>query len=269
VRLRRRPSRRPATAPGVRLTLLQRLPQKAGEVHLSQVNRVWLGQTVVCIASGPSLTAAQVERARVCQSGGRAKVIVCNDNYQIAPWADVLYFADAKWLGWHQDKPGFKAFAGQKCTLAASAIDFKAWPELHVLPHDGGEGLSWNPAWLRTGSNSGHQILNIAALSGASLILLLGYDARPGKDGRKHHFGDHPDGSAPPYDKMRSAMRTVDRDAKARGIRIVNCSPGSALDCFEKGTIESWLGDGALQAVAAANAAAKEKVLESMRRNAS
>jgi hypothetical protein len=214
-----------------------------GKVHLSQVNRAWEGQTVVCIASGPSLTPLQLEACRVAQSGGRAKVIVCNDNYLVAPWADVLYFADAKWLRWHQDKPAFKAFAGQKCTLAASAIDFDAWPELHVLPHDGADGLSWNPAFLRTGNNSGHQILNIAALSGASLIPLLGYDGRPGKDGRTHHFGEHPDSSGPPYQKMRSALRTVDQEAKARGIRIVNCSPGSAIETFEKGTIESLLPD--------------------------
>ena len=56
------------------------------------VPRAWVDETAVCIASGPSLTQADVDYVR-----GKARVIVVNNGYLLAPWADVLYAADARW----------------------------------------------------------------------------------------------------------------------------------------------------------------------------
>jgi hypothetical protein len=63
----------------------------------------WVGETAAILASGPSLTREQCEAVR-----GKAKVIAVNNQAidtdcdgvrvpAMAPWADVLYAADAKW----------------------------------------------------------------------------------------------------------------------------------------------------------------------------
>lgn len=203
---------------------------------IASITPAWAGQTVVCIATGPSLTPEQVEACR-----GRAKVIAINDAYRLAPWADLIYFCDPKWHGWHKDRPEFKALAGQKCTLRSG----RDWPPedagIFALEHDGALGLSLKPTKLRTGTNSGHQALNIAVLSGAKTILLLGYDFKAGAKGRKHFFGDHPDGTQPPYEMNLRHMKTVVEPAKQHGVRIVNCTPGSAIDCFDSGDIKELL----------------------------
>jgi len=55
----------------------------------------WFTAHVVCIASGPSLTRADVERVREWRQEAGAptkrRVIVVNTSYKIAPWADALY----------------------------------------------------------------------------------------------------------------------------------------------------------------------------------
>jgi hypothetical protein len=64
--------------------------------RLSSVQRVWEGQTVVCIGGGPSLTLEQIE---AIPEG--CPVIAINDAYLWAPSADVCYFADSRWWEWH------------------------------------------------------------------------------------------------------------------------------------------------------------------------
>jgi hypothetical protein len=54
---------------------------------------VWAGETAVLVASGPSLCPSDVDRVR-----GRARVIAVNDGYRLAPWADVLYACDRRWV---------------------------------------------------------------------------------------------------------------------------------------------------------------------------
>jgi len=68
------------------------------------VPRLWPGATVACLASGPSLTRADVALVRA----QGLPTIVVNTTYQMAPWADVLYACDAKWWAWQQGAPGFR-----------------------------------------------------------------------------------------------------------------------------------------------------------------
>jgi len=233
--------------------LLRRLPP-AGQLscHNStrycEVTDAWAGQTVVCIATGTSLTAEQVARTRcgVDLDGRKVFSIAINDAYTLAPWADMLYFADAgknDWLSWHRDRPAFKAFAGQKCMIDVDAEHLRREDEVFLLKHAGAEGLSSVRTGITTGSNTGHQALNIAGLARPALILMLGYDAHPGPDKKVHFFGQHPDRSLPPFNHIIKAMSTLQRPMAALGIRVVNCTPGSAIDCFERGDIASFLPD--------------------------
>jgi hypothetical protein len=200
------------------------LSRKEGEL-LSRVERSWDEQTVVCMATGPSLTLEQIVTVRA--SG--AKVIVVNDAYTLAPFADVLYFADAKWHKWHKDRPEFRAFAGQKCSIFLG-VDLKLGG-VHLLKQAAYMGLSTDPGEICTGSNSGYQAVNIAVLSGAKRIVLIGYDGRA-KDGKQHFFGDHPDKSHAPYEVTRGRFADLVAPTKKLGVKIMNATPGSWIECF-------------------------------------
>lgn len=194
--------------------------------NLSRVERAWEGETVVCIATGPSLSEAQIALVRA--SG--ARVIAVNDAYLMAPFADVLYFADVKWHNWHKDREEFRAFAGQKCSIFIG-VDQKLGPSVYLLKQAGYMGLSNDPTEIVTGSNSGYQAINIAALSGARRIVLLGYDAQP-KDGKHHFFGAHPDKSHAPYDVIRGRFRDLVQPLRKLGVEVFNATPGSAISAF-------------------------------------
>ena len=194
---------------------------------MASVPRLWPGATVVCLATGASLTAADVDACR------GLRTIAINDAYTLAPWADVLYAADQKWWQWHQGAPTFQ---GLKYTVTPQKI---AWAGLEVLQHDGDNtlpGLSLDLEKLRTGFNSGYQAINLAVHLGAARIVLLGYDMHGG-----HFFGNHPDGTAPPFAHCLEAFATLVEPLAALGVSIVNCTPGSALRCFPMAPLASVL----------------------------
>src|SRR3954471_17375074 len=79
------------------------------EAAVLRVQRRFPGSTVLCVACGPSLTREDVEACR-----GRLPVLVVNDAYQLAPWADALYAADDHW--WHAHR-GAPSFQGEKYSI--------------------------------------------------------------------------------------------------------------------------------------------------------
>lgn len=240
------------------------MPLLARSQSGDQITKAWQGKAVVCIASGPSVTKEQIDIVRDARWRDLIRVIAVNDNYLIAPFADVLYFADEKWMHWHeagmprawgwchftaeQARKAFADFDGQKCTLELTP----AREDLYRLRIINSDGLSTNPHGVATGWNSGYQALNIAALSGTETVILIGYDACPA-GALKHSFGEHPDGTEVPYDHMRRAMRTMRRPLAELGVSVINCSPGTAIDAFDTRTlreaIESLLPDTAAAAL--------------------
>ena len=208
--------------------------EKWPEQRLSTVEPAWKGQTVVCIATGASLTPEQVAQVRA--SG--APTIAINDAYLLAPFAALLYFADAKWWRWQVEKPEWKAFAGERCSIfMGKEITDKS---IHLLENAKQAGLSTDPGAICTGSNSGYQAVNIATLAGARRVVLVGYDGQP-FGGRHHFFGDHPDKSHPPYEVIRARFRELIEPTRAIGCEIVNASPGSKIDCFRMVPLEESL----------------------------
>lgn len=220
------------------------------------IERKWTGETVVCIGGGPSLTQADVERTE-----GRAHVIAINDAYLIAPWAEVCYFADFRWWQWHTDgiakkwawasftsdmqRKAFAEFKGQKITIENTGMQVKD-PTVFML-HNANDsrgsygGLSEQPNGIKTGANGGYQAMNIATLSGAKRILLLGYDMHfPG--GKTHSHNGHPTRMAEDaYKNYARNFASMLPQLKQMGIEVVNCTPGSALTCFPIKRLEEVL----------------------------
>ncbi len=180
------------------------------------------------------------------RAASQVRVIAINNAYQIAPWADVLYFADSQWYLWHKDKPEFRSFAGEKCSIQSTGlmVDDGA---VHILRNknfpSNGTGLSLDPEFLITGSHSGWQSVNVAVLTGAKTILLLGFDAKEPAAGQAGHWhGEHATPTpVAAYQAYRKAFSAGAAAVKAAGVHVWNCSPGSAIDSFPKVALEEAL----------------------------
>ncbi len=198
------------------------------------VPRLWPGSVVVCIASGPSLTREDVEYCR-----GRARVIAVNDAFKLAPWADVLYAADAAWWKAH---PETKDFAGLKFSIHGD-------PGMPVgvqrLRNTGPSGLERQPTGLRSGSHSGFQSVGLARHCGAKRIILLGFDCAR-TNGKQHWFGKHHglrETNPAQYPKWAESYKSLIAPLAAEGVTIVNCTRETAITCFPRRTLAETLAD--------------------------
>lgn len=230
--------------------ILRKLP--APEEKFSEVVRNWPDATVVILGGGPSLTMDQVRLVEVAHKEERVKCIAVNDAYLIAPWADLHYAADSHWHKWHvegipkpslgltaeQVRSAWARFSGQKCTIENSGGNVKD-PAVHVLRNKHGtgfhgRGISLDPRALVTGRSSGFQAINASSLAGASLALLLGFDAKEG-DAVTHWHGGHPR-SMPVavHEQWRRHFSEAQRDLAEAGLRVLNCSPGTAITAFDR-----------------------------------
>lgn len=189
---------------------------------------LWPGATVAVLASGPSMSQAVADRVR---AAGLPTVVV-NTTFRLAPWAQILYAADAAW--W-QHTPDARLFAGLK--IACEEVQA---PGVHRIEHAGNVGWSDRRDSVFSFSNSGAQAIQVAAKAGARRVLLLGMDMDGG-----HWHGDHP-----------APLRTTHRDLypiwrdrvgmlagflRERGVEVINCSPASALDCWPRIALEDAL----------------------------
>jgi hypothetical protein len=196
---------------------------------------------VALIGGGPSLTPEHVVTVR--EAGLRC--IAINNAYMVAPFAEVCYFADARWWEKHKDEVDFRFFPGQKCSIQDSMDAIKD-DSVHFLRNKHfpnlGVGLSLNPREIVTGHHGGFQALNIAILAGATRILLLGFDGKAGANGRTHWHSGHgravPDAAYQEYRKSFSAAETAIIEA---GVTVINCSPGSEINSFPKIALEDAL----------------------------
>lgn len=189
------------------------------------VPRLWPGGTVACLATGPSLTQADVDLVTARVDG----VIAVNDAVRLAPRADILYACDGRWWKWHDGVP---TFTGLKFALKSDARHWESHG-VQVLKDGGLEGLDLRPGYIRRGHNSGFQAINVAVHAGAARILLLGYDMRGG-----HFFGRHPDNSAPQFAACLPLFQTLVAPLAAAGVEVINCTRKTAITCFRRAPLE-------------------------------
>lgn len=203
------------------------------------VTRQWDGETVVIMASGPSLCDSQVDAVKRFHKAGKCRVIAVSNTYERAPWADALYSCDAPW--WAHYKPDF---AGQKWSQTRDASNFGA---RRVIGKSGNR-LSFDPAHINNGLHSGFQALNLAVLFGAAKIILLGFDVQATGD-RSHWHEDHPTGDglrlsnpdAEKYESWRGVLDGVADQLSDAGIEVINASRETALTAYRRMPIEEAL----------------------------
>lgn len=177
----------------------------------------WRGGDVVCIASGPSLTAEDCDAVHA--SG--LPTIVTNSTFRSCPWASALFGFDFAWWRVHIDEVR-ATFGGRLfCQSSRWALRGLEWPGAHPR--------------YRSFGNSGACAIALAVACRASRVILLGYDGQA-TGGRSHHHGDHP---APlrNCDTMPAWQQQFSRLAPwadARGARIVNATRETALQQFPR-----------------------------------
>jgi len=155
---------------------------------------------------------------------------------KLAPWADVLYCGEDRW--WTHYGPRLD-FAGLRYTLHHGCAQ---WAQ--VLRFASYDGLCLEPDGLASGHHSGYQAINLAVHLGAKLIVLLGYDMSQAASGNTHYFGEHPYPRRTPGCVLQtrvSIFRSMLQPLARLGVRIINASRQTAIDCFERLTLAEAL----------------------------
>lgn len=205
-----------------------------------QIARRWPGATCVVAGAGPSLTWHQGEACRLAGIRG----IAVNDAHRMLQWADVLYACDAAW--W-KEYDGALEFKGERWS---SHSDTYAGDHKLALANRWGlslvrgaaiRGFSFDPHRIHYGENSGFQAINLAILFGCTRILLIGFDMHA--KGKRHFFGNHPATlrNADPKVFIKNFNMAATDLKQHPEVQIINCTPGTALDCFVKMPLEQAL----------------------------
>lgn len=169
----------------------------------------WQGATVVCLASGPSVTYEDCQRILAWRLGGVGRyVIVTNSMVFMAPWADAIFAMDSAW--WRHYTSQLEAFTGLRLTCASTA------PNTRRLKLD-------------VSGNSGLASMMAAKYLGASRLILVGHDSTRGESGQAHCHADHPK----PLTNIRSLPRWLGQYDRARchfdGMNVVNTNPKTKI----------------------------------------
>lgn len=191
--------------------------------------------TVVCIASGPSLTAEDCAAARTL-----GPAIAVNLSFRRAPAARHCYAADD--VFWDRYAGEVKS-AGMECWTTSRAAADKhglryAWSTRCRGLAMGGVNLG-----PEGGANSGFQAVGLAYMFGARRIVLLGYDMQR-TAGRSHWHADHefPLARLGKLDQWAAAMTPLAVGLVRAGVEVINCSRETALTCFPRANIEDLNG---------------------------
>lgn len=89
--------------------------------------------------------------------------------------------------------------------------------------------------------NSGAGALLMARHYGAELIIMLGYDCQVGENGERHWHGSHPKGlgNAGMLAQWPEQFRKAAQQLKPA--RVINASRITALQCFERMSLDDAL----------------------------
>lgn len=178
----------------------------------------------MCLASGPSLTAEDIELIRNWRSSGDARAVaVANSTVFAAPWADALVVWDSKW--WREYHAQVDSvFAGERFSGSYAASTWKA--QRLIAPFQGY-------------GNTGAAAVSLALWRVADKVVMVGYDCQF-TGGKTHHHGSHPKGmsDAATIAKWPKKFEALAKDA---GGKVVNCSRVSALTCFPMARLEDVL----------------------------
>jgi hypothetical protein len=195
----------------------------------------WEGQCVAIVASGMSTKQAGVEALR-----DRIHVIAIKTNYDLCPWADIVYGCDAPW--WI-DRKGLPEFKGLKIAHGPETIRFPDIKRCTIEKDD--RIFIEKPLTIGNGGNSGFQALNLAVQFGAKDIILIGYDFNAA-GGDLHWYGRNKalgmnNPSPSNFQRWLRGFDSIRKDVQAFGLTVINTSEISSIPHFRKAKLADIL----------------------------
>jgi len=196
----------------------------------------WRDETVAIIASGPSIKVTKPKFLR-----GRLRVIAIKENWDLCPWADIVYGCDGAW--WKNNN-GLPQFKGLKISYErAKLIDY---PDIRIIDveKECDHLLMKKLGVVGSGGNSGFQALNLAVQFGVARIMLVGFDMHGRQGLHWYGYNNGPGRNNPTEDNFRRwrvAFINAAPRLKDLGIDVVNISPTSDLECFRRLTMQQAL----------------------------
>lgn len=197
------------------------------------VPKEWPGERCFVICGGESVKA---QRDLIPRLLGR--VIAVKHGVLLRPDADVLFFAG--------ERPEeiasvcLPAFRGQYIVVRGRGHECFPREAKRVWRTFNHDTWATEPTEV-AGFDAGTSAINIAMHFGATEIVLIGYDMIGGRwfTGEVRHYLPQP----PETDFLRhlSPLESLAKDAEAKGVRIVNCSPISRATMFPYQPLEAFL----------------------------
>lgn len=174
-------------------------------------------------------------------------VIGVNAAYTLGTWIDLVIMGDRGFYLSHRQRlaefPGIKV----SCNPGHAGLQKE---NIKYLQRDKKRfGISDFPQCVCWNGNTGAAAISIAANAGVHRIILLGFDMRLTND-RQHWHSLYGSAHRPmdknrlmhlPFDRHLKCFPDIARDAKRRGIEILNACPDSAIECFKKVTVKELL----------------------------
>lgn len=196
------------------------------------VPREWVGERCFIIAGGESVK----EQERLIPEL-KGRVIAIKQSVVLRPSADVMFIA-----GKDDGRVCAKFFPEHQGQYLIARGPYQGIPKQTKILQRAvpAERLSQTPTHL-AGLDAGTSAINLAYLFGANEIILLGYDMTGGRwlnDRYKHHLPYPPQRH---FELHMAALPPFAADLREAGIRVVNCSPISAVKVFEKRPLEEFV----------------------------
>lgn len=211
----------------------------------------WHLYPVVIVGAGPSVSNVQIALVRKRIGDDAIRCICINDTAWDIPEAHVIYACDSAWWRCRHEASGKKyaQLVAERCNpkIERWSCDNQCKEfGCEIIPAKSGRGISPpdDPKIMR-GSAGGTQAIGMAIKWGARHIALIGFDAKPGKTGKAHYFGDHPTRQLPnpqPFPAWAIEYDELAAPAEKMGIRIAQCSLDTATKKLIRSTLEEEIG---------------------------
>lgn len=196
------------------------------------VPREWSDERCFIIAGGESVKSQEHLILKL-----KGRVIAIKQSVALRPDADVMFIA-----GKDDGKVCEKFFPKFKGRYIIARGPYKDIPkQTKILERTTTHKMMSRNASQLAGLDAGTSAINLAFLFGAKEIILLGYDMTGGRwlNGRYHHHLPFPPQRH--FDLHMAVLPELAADLKNEGIEVINCSPGSAVECFRKEPLEKFL----------------------------
>lgn len=194
------------------------------------VPRDWEGERAFVLCGGASLIPQLPLLKRL-----QGRIIAVKQTALLRPDADVLFIAGEH--GWEICRGLFSMFTHHGDIVARGRSDARFPASTKRIGRSAADRLSLDPTTVG-GLDAGTSAINLAALRGATEIVVLGFDMTGGHWDPKHILPFPPQAH---FDRHLAVLPTFAADCVAAGVRVVNVSPISVVTCFERQPLEAFL----------------------------